>query len=81
MIHESMLPALAMDLKNGGSVETLVKESANATKFEEVAARWCHPSHAAASGGESGVAAAPGMVHYPAASRRVPYFPCFTKIP
>lgn len=36
MMHESMLPALAMYLKNGGSLEILLKEPANATKFEEI---------------------------------------------
>jgi hypothetical protein len=36
MLHESMLPALAMYLKNDGSLEILLKEPANATKFEEV---------------------------------------------
>jgi hypothetical protein len=34
--HEQVLPALAMYLKNGGSLETLIKEPANATKFEDV---------------------------------------------
>lgn len=34
--HESILPELAMYLKNGGSLETLIKEPANATKFNEV---------------------------------------------
>ena len=34
--HEEVLPALAMYLKNGGSLETLIKEPANATKFEDV---------------------------------------------
>lgn len=34
--HEKVLPALAMYLKNGGSLETLMKEPANATKFREV---------------------------------------------
>lgn len=36
MMHESILPALAMYLKNGGSLEILIKEPANATKFREV---------------------------------------------
>lgn len=36
MMHEAMLPALAMYLKNGGSLEMLLKEPANATKFREV---------------------------------------------
>ena len=34
--HEEVLPALAMYLKNGGSLETLMKEPANATKFRAV---------------------------------------------
>ncbi len=34
--NEKVLPALAMYLKNGGSLETLIKEPANATKFEDV---------------------------------------------
>jgi hypothetical protein len=34
--HEKVLPALAMYLKNGGSLETLMKEPTNATKFEDV---------------------------------------------
>lgn len=36
MMHESMLPALAMYLKNGGSLKILLKEPANATKYEEI---------------------------------------------
>lgn len=36
VIHESMLPALAMYLRNGGSIETLLNEPVNATKFKEV---------------------------------------------
>lgn len=34
--HEEILPALAMYLKNGGSLEMLMKEPANETKFKEV---------------------------------------------
>jgi len=34
--HEEVLPALAMYLRNGGSLENLMKEPANATKFREV---------------------------------------------
>jgi hypothetical protein len=34
--HEKLLPALAMYLKNGGSLETLMKEPANAKKFREI---------------------------------------------
>ena len=34
--HEEVLPALAMYLKNGGSLEMLMKEPANATKFEDI---------------------------------------------
>lgn len=34
--HEEVLPALAMYLKNGGVLETLIKEPANATKFRAV---------------------------------------------
>lgn len=34
--HEEVLPALAMYLKNGGSLEMLMKEPANATKFENI---------------------------------------------
>lgn len=34
--HEEVLPALAMYLKNGGSLETLIKEPANETKFRAV---------------------------------------------
>jgi len=36
VIQDSMLPALAMYLKNNGSLDTLRKEPANATKFEAV---------------------------------------------
>ena len=36
VMHESMLPALAMYLKNGGSLEILLREPANAAKFREV---------------------------------------------
>ncbi len=36
VMHESLLPALAMYLKNGGSLEILLKEPANETKFREV---------------------------------------------
>jgi hypothetical protein len=34
--HEAVLPALAMYLKNGGSLQMLMKEPANATKFDEI---------------------------------------------
>ena len=34
--HEKVLPALAMYLKNGGSLEMLMKEPANATKFQDI---------------------------------------------
>ncbi|MBB5353915.1 hypothetical protein HNR46_004180 [Haloferula luteola] len=36
VMHESMLPALAVYLKNGGSLKTLLEEPTNATKFEGV---------------------------------------------
>jgi hypothetical protein len=36
VIHESMLPALAMYLRNNGSLDTLRNEPVNATKFEAV---------------------------------------------
>lgn len=36
VIHESMLPALAMYLKNDGSLETLLSEPTNAKKFKDV---------------------------------------------
>jgi len=36
VIHTSMLPALAKYLRNGGSLDTLKNEPANATKFKDV---------------------------------------------
>lgn len=36
VMHESMLPALALYLKRGGSIDVLISEPANATKFVEV---------------------------------------------
>jgi hypothetical protein len=36
IMHESVIPALAMYLKNGGSLDTLLKETANATKYREI---------------------------------------------
>jgi hypothetical protein len=36
VMYESMLPALAMYLKNGGSLDILLKEPTNAKKFEDI---------------------------------------------